>query len=112
MKAWIIHSDISLMTILESVMTGVKWDLWNEIDSDNKGIIGRTTIKMLAYLGNQSEDRLKVSTSVMKKELELTNLADSTWTKALNSAINKTKYWKLSGRSVIRVTEFELLFHD
>ena len=112
MKAWIIHSDISIMTILESVMTGVKWEIWEEIDSDNKGVIGRTIIKMLAYLANQSEDRLKVSTSVMKKELELTKLADSTWTKALTSAISKTKNWKLLGRSVTRVTKFELLFPE
>ncbi|MDP1573267.1 hypothetical protein [Hydrogenophaga sp.] len=112
MKAWIIHSDISIKTILESVMTGVKWEIWDEIDSDNKGVIARATLNILAYLDNQSQGRLKVSTSVMRKELELTNLASTTWTKALSSAMSKTKSWKLVGRSVESVTDFDLLFPD
>jgi hypothetical protein len=112
MKAWIIHSDISIKTILESVMTGVKWEIWDEIDSDNKGVIARATLNILAYLDNQSSDRPKVSTSVMRKELNLSSLASSTWTKALNSAMTKTKSWSLKDRSVVRVTDFELLFPD
>lgn len=112
MKAWIIHSDISIKTILESVMTGVKWEIWDEVDSDNKGVIARTTLIILSYLVNQPQDRPKVSTSVMRKELDLTSLASTTWTKALSSAMNKTNSWKLVGRSVERVTDFDLLFPD
>lgn len=112
MKAWIIHSDITIKTILESVMTGVKWEIWDEIDSDNKGVIARATLNILAYLDNQSLDRDKVSTSVMRKELDLTNLASTTWTKALSSAMTKTKSWSLIDRSVVRLSDFELLFPE
>ena len=93
-------------------MTGVKWEIWDEVDADNKGVIARTTLKILAYLDNQSQDRPKVSTSVMRKELDQTNLASTTWTKALSSAMSKTKSWKLVDRSVVRVADFELLFPD
>lgn len=112
MKAWIIHSDISIKTILELVMTGVKWEIWEEVESDNKGVIARATLKILAYLDNQSHDRPKVSTSVMRKELDLTSLASTTWTKALGSAMSKTKSWKVIDRSVVRITDFDLLFSD
>ena len=48
----------------------------------------------------------------MRKELDQTNLASTTWTKALSSAMSKTKSWKLVDRSVVRVADFELLFPD
>jgi len=112
MKAWIIHSDTAIKTILESVMTGVEWEIWEPVDSDNKGIIARTTLKILAYISNQPQGRDKVSTSVMRKELDLAKLASTTWTKALSSAMSKTRSWKLIDRSVVRVAEFDLLFPD
>lgn len=111
MKAWIIHKDLDIKKRLEKVMPGVKWELWEEVDGNNKGIISSTAFHIQVLLLDQPEDIDRIATRKLRQELK-GQVKDSTWTKALKLALEKTGSWKLEGRSVVRVNDFDLLFPD
>lgn len=111
MKAWIIHKDLDIKKRLEKVMPGVKCVSWEEVVGNNKGIISSIAFHLQVLLLDQPEDRDRIATSKLRQELNY-EVKDSTWTKALKLTLEKTESWKLEGRSVIRVSEYDLLFPD
>jgi hypothetical protein len=110
MKAWIIHNSLELRPMFDIVMPNAKWSLWEEVDPNNKGVINRIAMQILAMLGGLKGDNIKVSTSRLKKDLKLTMTPSQTWLLAVKVALTMTKKWKLEGRSIVSITEFEQCF--
>lgn len=110
MKVWVIHRGLRLRPLLETVMGGCKWLQWDEVDPVNAGVIDRTAQTIHSYLDGMSDTVSKISTSQLRKILELPDISKTSWTSALNKAMSATKNWCLQGRSVIKVSLHDRLF--
>lgn len=113
MKAWIIHRDFGIKTLLERTMTGVKWEPWEEVDTNNKGAIVRTSWNILLYLDSLPKETEKISSVDLRKQLGLkTKVSGTSWTNAINKAMEQTKRWKKESRSLVRTSEIDEWFPD
>lgn len=110
MKVWVIHRGLHLRPLIETVMGGCKWLEWDEVDPVNAGVIDRTAQTILSFLDGVNDTVSQLSTSQLKKRLELPDISKTSWTSALNKAMSVTKNWCLQGRSVIRVSLHDRLF--
>jgi len=104
MTAWIIHRDKGLQKDLEKVMPGVNWEVW---ESDRlpktKTSIGALSKRITDQLDCLSQSTDRVSTRVLKQELDACSIPNTTWRLALKSALEDNPEWVLEGRSVVRV---------
>jgi hypothetical protein len=110
MKVWVMHRGLHLRPLLEKVMGGCKWLQWDEVDPVNAGIRDRAAQTILSFLDGMNDTVCKISTSQLRKELGSPDISKTSWTSALNKAMNATQQWCLQGRSVIRVSLHDRLF--
>lgn len=110
MKAWVIHRGLNLKPLLDKVMSGCKWQLWDEVDPVNKGVIDRTAQAIQSYLDGINDTVTNISTTRLKKSLELYDISKTSWTTALNRAMSATENWRLQGRSVIKISLYDKYF--
>ncbi len=113
MNAWIIHRDFGIKSLLEKVMTGVKWKPWEEVDTNNRGVILRTSWNILLYLDSLPKETEKISSVDLRKQLgHESNVSDTSWTNAINKAMDQTKRWRKESRSLVRTNEIDEWFPD
>ncbi|MGD9713778.1 MAG: hypothetical protein AB7V46_17210 [Thermomicrobiales bacterium] len=110
MKAWFIHRDYAIRSLLNVAMPGIRWETWESnhlTTSDGKqpGVIASTAVKIAEYLKRLPEETRKVSVKVMKRDMEVETLRTSTFADALKLALAGIPAWLMDGRSVVRDTE-------
>lgn len=103
MNVWLIHRDSTIHELLEKVMPGVNWKVWlSKYVNQNAGKIDTLTLRIIAYLDGLPLTQWKVSTSKIKKELNLKDIPPTTFTLAVQS-VCKQSGWVIQDRSLTRL---------
>lgn len=111
MSLYLIHKDAALQTTLKPVMPGAQWAVWEPkyLKDNAESKESKLALQILEYLGKLPEEVRKVSTSSVKKALELPDsVASMTWTRAVRKVSEFPEGWTLEGRSFERT--FDALF--
>lgn len=108
MEVYLFHSKANIQSALQSIMPGLKWNVWiptfaNEDSKHSEIDIKAMEIK--AYLDKQPEQRIKVPTKEIRDALGL-NIHIDKLRKVYDRAIQKvccSGLWQRHGQSLIRI---------
>ena len=101
MNAWLIHKDTGIKDLIEKVMPGVQWQTWEAKHLLPKGKIQELAKVIADYLAELPGETEKVSTTQIKRDLNLVRVPLMTFTHALEVVSDKPG-WTLEGRSLKR----------
>jgi hypothetical protein len=102
MNAWIIHRDATIQTELSTVMPGVVWRTWTpKTAAPSRGAVATVATRVATYLKELPAETGKLSTRSLKQATGLTEVANRTFTHALET-VEKLVAWKVEGRSLVR----------
>src|SRR5262249_49075285 len=100
MRAWVIDKDKEIERTLKTVMKGVNWQAWETGHVDHKVTIAQTTaLRIVGYLEQLPEEVTKISTKKLKIDAGLTEVPETTFSRALKNAVTGLPGWDLGGRS-------------
>ena len=103
MTAHLIHRDDRIKKVLEKVMPGAKWQVWeSEHFGASSGIIAKLAVKIEEHLKGLPAETEKVSGRALKKALGVVNLPTKTVQLARDRALEGLP-WVVDGRSLVRM---------
>jgi hypothetical protein len=100
MNVFLLHLD-PIQHEMRRVMPGVNWKTWEPRHLASKAKVDSLAIKLLDYLESLNGTE-KVSTTEVKRALELTDVPSRTFTRAIKQACNWSLEWDLEKQSVVR----------
>lgn len=104
MKAWLIYPRLSLRGLLQPVMPGVKWQVWEPIHQGvADGVVTRMALAMLEHLGGLPETIRRVSTRQLKDALRIPVDQKMTFSRAVKQLSDLSPEWNRQGHSLVRV---------
>lgn len=108
MEVYLFHSKANLQVTLQSIMPGLKWNVWVPSFKAEDTKLSEIDIKAMeikAYLDKLPEDRVKVSTKEIREALSLDTQIDKL-RKLFDRAIQKiccSGLWQRQGQALVRV---------
>lgn len=96
MNAWIIHRDLDIRLGLSKRMAGVKWVNWDRVTDDNsdRGNSNKLSLDILSHLEATPVTNFPLSIRSLKADMGIDS--DSTWTRALATALDLSdKFYKV-----------------
>ena len=107
MNVWLIHKDRAIADVIREVMPKVNWRDWEPIHLMSQGKVDSLKRSILGHLGTLPPSVLKVSTTRLKKALDLGDIPGRTFTLAVQAVSEEDTEWRLEGRSFVRSTPSE-----
>lgn len=107
MKLYLIHRELVVRPILDKVMKGVKWALWQpEHDpSGSSGVTDLLCLRINAYLESLLPEVTSISTRKLKEGMTLQKegIVPQTFTNAIRRVDAISGLWRLEGRTMVSV---------
>lgn len=105
MNVYLIHKDLSIRPLLNKVMPGVSWHLWEpKFSGANETQATKAALQILEYLGNLDQTIGKVSNRNLKTALGLTEMPSNTFTRATTLAGELGGEWLKDGHNMVRAS--------
>ena len=104
MKLYLIHRGLAIRPILNKVMKGAKWNLWEPVHgpSRSSGVIDLLCLRIVEYLDSMSPGTTSISTRKLKEGMKLEEeTVSQTFTKAIQQVDALSGLWRLEGRSMV-----------
>ena len=103
MRVWLMHYDTRIKPLIERVMPGVQWDVWDaKFVRPTGNRIEATAERIVKLLDALPEECRSISVRKVKAEVNSAKLVKRPFQTARAEALERLPGWVLEGRSFVR----------